>query len=110
MIHPTAEAFDVELPALNAVYTHMLGHDCHSIVAGAGHAGAMIAQLEGYIARGYDLILTSHYTPEDWKDARTKIDYLKELKSLAAASGTRDSFLAAMKEKYPSTAEKTTCP
>ena len=101
VIHPTAEAFDVEIPALNAVYTHMLGHDCHSIVAGAGHAGAMIAQLEGYIARGYDLILTSHYTPEDWKDARTKIDYLKELKSLAAASGTRDSFLAAMKEKYP---------
>ena len=101
VIHPTAEAFDVEIPALNAVYTHMLGHDCHSIVAGADHADAMIAQLEGYIARGYDLILTSHYTPEDWKDARTKIDYLKELKSLAAASGTRDSFLAAMKEKYP---------
>ena len=101
VIHPTAEAFDVEIPALNAVYTHMLGHDCHSIVAGADHADAMIAQLEGYIARGYDLILTSHYTPENWKDARTKIDYLKELKSLAAASGTRDSFLAAMKEKYP---------
>ena len=101
VIHPTAEAFDVEIPALNAVYTHMLGHDCHSIVAGADHADAMIAQLEGHIARGYDLILTSHYTPENWKDARTKIDYLKELKSLAAASGTRDSFLAAMKEKYP---------
>ncbi len=101
VIHPTAEAFDVEIPALNTVYTHMLGHDCHSIVAGADHADAMIAQLEGYIARGYDLILTSHYTPENWKDARTKIDYLKELKSLAAASGTRDSFLAAMKEKYP---------
>ena len=85
VIHPTAEAFDVEIPALNAVYTHMLGHDCHSIVAGADHADAMIA----------------HYTPENWKDARTKIDYLKKLKSLAAASGTRDSFLAAMKEKYP---------
>ena len=101
VIHPTAEAFDVEIPEINAVYTHLLGHDCHSIVAGAGHADAMIAQLEGYIARGYDLILTSHYTPENWKDARTKIDYLKELKFLAAASGTRDSFLAAMKEKYP---------
>ena len=40
---------------------------CHSIVAGADHADAMNAQLEGYIARGYDLILTSHYTPENWK-------------------------------------------
>ena len=101
VIHPTAEAFDVEIPEINAVYTHMLGHDCHSIVAGAGHADAMIAQLEGYIARGYDLILTSHYTPEDQKDARTKIDYLKELKVLAAASADRDSFKAAVGEKYP---------
>ena len=79
----------------------MLGHDCHSIVAGAGHADAMIAQLEGCIARGYDLILTSHYTPEDQKDARTKIDYLKELKVLAAASADRDSFKAAVGEKDP---------
>ena len=101
IIHPTAEAFDVELPEINAVYTHMLGHDCHSIVAGTGHADAMIAQLEGYIARGYDLILTSHYTPEDQKDARTKIDYLTELKVLAAASADRDSFKAAVGEKYP---------
>ena len=101
VIHPTAEAFDVEIPEINAVYTHMLGHDCHSIVAGAGHADAMIAQLEGYIARGYDLILTSHYTPEDQKDARTKTDYLKELKVLAAASADRDSFKAAVEEKYP---------
>ena len=101
VIHPTAEAFDVEIPEINAVYTHMLGHDCHSIVAGAGHADAMIAQLEGYIARGYDLILTSHYTPEDQKDARTKIDYLKELKAIAAASADRDSFKASVQKRYP---------
>lgn len=36
------DAFDIEIPELNAVYTHMLGHDCHSIVAGAGHADAII--------------------------------------------------------------------
>ena len=101
VIHPTAEAFDVEIPEVNAVYTHMLGHDCHSIVAGAGHADAMTAQLEGYIARGYTLILTSHYTPEDLKDAQTKIDYLKELKAIAAASGDRESFKAAVQARYP---------
>ena len=38
IIKQTADAFDVEIPEINAVYTHMLGHDCHSIVAGAGHA------------------------------------------------------------------------
>ncbi len=84
MIKQTADAFDVELPEINAVYTHMLGHDCHSIVAGAGHADAMIAELRSYIAKGYDLILTSHYTPEDLKDAQTKIDYLENLKNIAA--------------------------
>ena len=101
IIHPTAEAFDVEIPEINAVYTHMLGHDCHSIVAGAGHADAMIAQLEGYIAKGYTLILTSHYTPEDLKDAGIKIDYLKELKALAAESSDREGFKAAVQKKYP---------
>ena len=53
------------------------------------------------VADKYTEQFGTHYTPENWKDARTKIDYLKKLKSLAAASGTRDSFLAAMKEKYP---------
>ena len=80
IIKQTADAFDVEIPEINVVYTHMLGHDCHSIVAGAGHADAMIAELRSYIAKGYNLILTSHYTPEDLKDAQTKIDYLENLK------------------------------
>lgn len=45
IINQTKEAFDVVIPEINAVYTHMLGHDCHSIVAGANHADAIIAQL-----------------------------------------------------------------
>lgn len=36
LIKQTADAFDVEIPEINAVYTHMLGHDCHSIVAAQG--------------------------------------------------------------------------
>ena len=74
----TPDAFDVEIPEINAVYTHMLGHDCHSIVASAGHAEAIVAQLESYIRKGYNFILTSHYTPEDLKDAETKIAILKQ--------------------------------
>lgn len=101
IIHPTAEAFDVEIPAINAVYTHMLGHDCHSIVAGAGHADGIIAQLKEYQARGFDLILTSHYTPEDLKDAQTKIEYLEDLKVIAAASADGEGFKAAVQARYP---------
>ncbi|MDE5741744.1 MAG: hypothetical protein K2H90_04775 [Oscillospiraceae bacterium] len=97
----TAEAFDIEIPEINAVYTHMLGHDCHSIVAGAGHADAIIAQLDGYIKNGRDLILTSHYTPEDLKDAETKIAYLEDLKAIAAKCKNAEEFKAETKKNYP---------
>lgn len=101
VINKTAEAFDTVIPEINAVYTHMLGHDCHSIVAGANHADGIIAELNGYIEKGYDLILTSHYTPEDLKDAKTKIDYLENLKKIAANSADSDSFKAEVQKQYP---------
>lgn len=101
VIHRTAEAFDVEIPEINAVYTHMLGHDCHSIVAGAGHADGIIAQLKGYIQKGYGLILTSHYTPEDLKDAQTKIDYLERLKAIASSCASGEDFKAEVRRQYP---------
>lgn len=101
IIHPTPAAFDVEIPDINAVYTHMLGHDCHSIVAGADHADSVIAQLKDYIRKGRSLILTSHYTPEDLKDAQTKIDYLEELKNVAASCAGGEDFKAAIKKRYP---------
>lgn len=101
VIKQTAEAFDIAIPEINAVYTHMLGHDCHSIVAGAGHADGIIAELKSYIEKGYDLILTSHYTPEDLKDAQTKIDYLENLKKIATNCADADSFKAAVQDQYP---------
>jgi len=97
----TPEAFDIEIPQINAVYTHMLGHDCHSIIAGIKHADIVIAQLKGYISNGYDLILTSHYTPEDLKDAKTKIAYIESLKELAANCRNAEEFKAKASSKYP---------
>ena len=79
----------------------MLGHDCHSIVAGDGHADAIISELKNYIAKGYDLILTSHYTPEDLKDAKTKIDYIETLKSVAAKCKDAQEFKGQIKKLFP---------
>lgn len=101
VIKQTDDAFDVEIPEINAVYTHMLGHDCHSIVAGTGHADAMIAELRSYIEKGYGLLLTSHYTPENLKDAQTKIDYLENLKKIAAGVQNADEFKAEVGKQYP---------
>lgn len=101
IVQPTADAYNLEIPAINAVYTHMLGHDCHSIVAGAAHAQAMIDELRGYIAKGCSLILTSHYTPEDLKDAECKIAYLENLVQIAAASQDAAGFKAEVQKQYP---------
>lgn len=101
IIKQTTEAFDVEIPEINAVYTHMMGHDCHSIVAGADHAKAIIAQLNEYIAKGYGLILTSHYTPEDLKDAETKIAYLEKLQKIASRCANAAEFKAEVQKQYP---------
>lgn len=97
----TSDAFDVVFPEINVIYTHMLGHDCHSIIGGKEHADAMIADLEGYIAKGYELILTSHYDPEDLEDVKVKIEYVKAIKKLAEESETAEAFKNNVKAAYP---------
>lgn len=95
------EAFDLLIPELNAAYLHMLGHDCHSIVAGPALADAQIARLEGLLDDGTELFLTSHYVPEGRDDVRAKIAYLRDVKRLAAASSSADAFKKAVAERYP---------
>ncbi len=101
IIIETPDAFDIEIPEINAIYTHMLGHDCHSIVAGAGHADAIMNQLKEYLDKGYGLILTSHYTPEELKDVETKIEYIQSLKNIAERCADAPEFKAAVKKLYP---------
>lgn len=101
VVKPNAEAFDLEILEINCVYTHMMGHDCHSIVAGCPHADGIISQLNYYIRKGFDLVLTAHYTPEDLKDAQTKVDYLTNLKEIALESESADEMKAKVQEQYP---------
>ena len=95
------ENIEIEFPQIGCVYTHMLGHDCHSIVAGEGHADAIIKQLKRYKENGYNLVLSSHYTPETLKDVDTKIEYLDELKKIAKNSVDVNDFEIKVKTKYP---------
>lgn len=94
------ENIEIEFPQIGCVYTHMLGHDCHSIVAGVGGADVMIKQLENYKEKGYKLVLSSHYTPETLKDVDTKIAYLEELKKIAKECSNADEFKEKVKAKY----------
>ncbi len=101
VINPDSDAYEVEIPEAKAVYMHMLGHDCHSIVAGAGHADAIIANLKGYLDRGFQIFLSAHYGPETREDVQTKIDYLEMLKEVASGCSNAEEFKAAVNERCP---------
>lgn len=100
-IIPTSDAFDIEIPEINSIYTHMLGSESHSIIAGATHANAMVDTLKGYIEKNYNLILTSHYIPEDIKAVDTKISYIETLLNIASTCKNKDEMIEKVKEEYP---------
>ena len=52
------------------------------------------------MAKGYTLVLTSHYTPEDLKDVETKIAYLRTLKDIAGRCSSAEEFKRAVQERY----------
>ena len=92
--------FNVEIPEFNAIYTHMLGHDCHSIITGLEHANILINELNSFVEKNYDLVLTSHYIPENILDVKTKIEYIKDIINIASNSKTKEDFINKTKEKY----------
>lgn len=100
-IIPNGDAFEITIPDAKAVYMHMLGHDCHSIIAGPAHADAVIAGLQKYLDDGFELFLSAHYGPEDRSDVQTKISYIEGLKDIAARCSSAEEFSDAVKERYP---------
>lgn len=100
-IIPTNDGYDIEIPEINSIYTHMLGSDCHSIIAGVEHANAMIETLKGYIAKNYNLILTSHYIPEDMNTVETKIAYIETLLNIADGCSNASEMIEKVKNEYP---------
>lgn len=96
----TREAFDIEIPEINALYTHMLGHDVHSIAAGQPRADAIIKTLNGYLKKNIAYILTSHYTIEGPDDVKTKIEYIEDLKAIAKKNKNALAFKKDVLLKY----------
>lgn len=100
VINPDNDAYEVEIPKMKAVYMHMLGHDCHSIVAGAEHADVIVASLRSYLDRGFEIFLSAHYGPETREDVLTKIDYLEGLKTIARGCTSADEFKQKVNGRY----------
>ena len=100
-IIPTSEAYDIEIPEINSIYTHMLGSDCHSIITSVGNATEMIETLRGYLDKHYNLILTSHYVPEELDAVNTKISYIETLLNIASNSKSATEMIENVKKEYP---------
>lgn len=95
------ETYDLEIPSMNVVYTHMLGKTSHSIMTSTDHMDTMINTLKDYQETGYEMILTAHGGPEGQDAVAEKISYVEKAKELAAESKDAESFTAAMKEAFP---------
>lgn len=95
------ETYDLEIPALNVVYTHMLGKYSHSILTSTAHMDAMRATLVEYQNKGYAMILTSHGGAEGQDAVTEKIAYVDRTKAIAAESANGEEFSAAMKAAFP---------
>ena len=65
------------------------------------HANAIIEQLKGYKEKGYNLILSRHYTPETLTDVDTKIAYLENIIKIARESKDINEFKEKVKKEYP---------
>lgn len=95
------EGYGVAIPAINAVYRHMMGSKTHNILVALPYIEAEIAELKGYQEKGYSLILTSHNEPEGQDAVSAKIAYLEKVLELAKASKTREEFISAVKAEFP---------
>lgn len=95
------ETYDLEIPSMNAVYTHMLGKTSHSILTSTAHMDSMLETLKGYQSADYNMILTAHSGVEGQDAVAEKISYVEKAKELAESNDNADSFMAAMKEAFP---------
>lgn len=96
----TDDSYDIEIPEINSIYTHMLGSKCHSIIAGVEQADKMIATLKEYIVKDYNLIFTSHYIPEDISAVEMKISYIETILNIASDCSNSEEMIKKVKLEY----------
>lgn len=95
------DTYDLEIPALNVIYTHMLGKTSHSILASVDAMDEMLDTLHSYQEAGYDMILSAHSAPEGQDAVTEKIAYVEKAKELAESCTSAEEFTAAMQEAFP---------
>ncbi|MBQ6773394.1 MAG: hypothetical protein IJP48_04940 [Synergistaceae bacterium] len=95
------EDYGIEIPAVNAVYRHMMGSKTHNILTAVSYIESEIAELKDYQSKNYALILTSHHAPEGKEAVSEKIAYLEKVLELAKSSQNREEFISGVKAAFP---------
>ncbi|MBQ3403671.1 MAG: MBL fold metallo-hydrolase [Synergistaceae bacterium] len=95
------EDYGIYIPAINAVYRHMMGSKTHNILPAIPYIEAEIAELKGYQDKGYSLVLTSHHEPEGKEAVAEKIAYLEKVLELARGSRNREEFISRVTAAFP---------
>ena len=101
IINTTYDGFDIEIPEINTVYVHILGHDVHSEILSVAHLDSSIVNFKKYLNKGYQTYLSAHYGVESQKDMAVKVAYLLKMKKIMATSKTAEAFTKNMKAAYP---------
>ena len=94
--------FDVVIPQMNTIYTHMMGSKVHNILPSTAAIDSEINRFENISNKHYDLILTSHCKPESQAGVLEKINYLKTVKKIASYAKNSKEFTALVNEAFPS--------
>lgn len=97
----TADAFDIEIPAIGVYMTHMVGASTHNILPSIEAIDAMAAQMQQLKDKNYNLILSGHDVPRTIEITDEKLAYLKTFKELALSSASADEFTAAVNAEFP---------
>ena len=98
---PAGDSYEIAIPAFNVIHTHMLGKKVHSIIPSEAALDQALKTAEGYQAKKYDLILSSHAGAEGQDAVAEKIRYLKAEKKIIAGSKSKADFIAAMEKAFP---------
>lgn len=93
--------FDVFVPRMRAVYTHMFGADTHSLITSVADADILIGRARMYAEESVALILSSHHEPELADAIGRKIGYLENAKEQIEDSVDGDEYRERMRRFYP---------
>jgi hypothetical protein len=93
--------FDIEIPEIKAIHTHMLCHNSHSIMFDPKGARTQAKRLKRHLENGYELFMSSHHSFEGPERVRESIAYFNSLDEVSRLYKDVASFMRAMRNKFP---------